>query len=369
LSVGEIRRSLLRSLHNPRRCLMSKVLLCSNHSAQTDFITSTGLSSRRLTEADAEWLGIAPRQGHAEKHPSSSSTDWVTWGQTSGDGEVSVGEVQHSLIHRAEPGVHTNRVLLSSNNSTCHEFVLDSMGLCSVPLTNQDVVWMEQKEDLPKGTLFKILSKMTSEAPSPTEHAWEPRRRFAALARSLHQPRGAKSADHLKRLRLSDPLINLAAWHDWHALYEQAQATAQYRVHQQALIDRAMRAQASRLALASHAANGSAANGSSPRGCKRGLAELHWCEPVAPWSELQPPFLKGGERTSSHDSVMTSYLEDTGLEDTGVCHSPFRSTTTTTAAGSFSPKSPLRSPGKGPPLKPILEPTGWDLDESWATMA
>jgi len=282
--------------------------------------------------------------------------------------------------------VHTNRILLSSNNSTCHEFVLDSMGLCSVPLTSQDVVWMEQKADLPKGTLFKILSKMTSEAPSPTEHAWEPRRRFAALARSLHQPRGAKSADHLQQLRLSDPLINLAAWHDWHALCEQAQATAQYRVHQQALVNRAMRVQASRLAPASHAANGSAANGSaangsaangsaangsaangsSPRGCKRGLAELHWCEPVAPWSELETPFLKGGERTSSHDSVMTSYLEDTGLEDTGVCHSPFRSTTTTTA-GSFSPKSPLRSPGKGPPLKPILEPTGWDLDESWAT--
>lgn len=150
LSVGEIGRSLLRSLHNPRRCLMSEVLLCSNHSAQTDFVTSTGLSSRQLTEADAEWLGN--RQGHAEKHPSSSSTDWVAWGRTSGDGEVSVGEVQRSLIRCAEPGVHTNRILLSSNNSTCHEFVLDSMGLCSVPLTSQDVVWMEQKADLPKGT-------------------------------------------------------------------------------------------------------------------------------------------------------------------------------------------------------------------------
>jgi len=56
--------------------------------------------------------------------------------------------------------------------------------------------------------------------------------------------------EHLENLRKSDPLVNLAAWHDWSELRAQIKTSRHAWVHQQALRDRAQRAHA-RLSKAS----------------------------------------------------------------------------------------------------------------------
>jgi hypothetical protein len=91
--------------------------------------------------------------------------------------------------------------------------------------------------------LFKALNECPGASkPTQTEHSYDPCRRFRALSRSLRQPRGSKSSDHLTALRRSDPLIHLWAWHDWASLHESVRTSNAARVHQQALIRRAMQA-------------------------------------------------------------------------------------------------------------------------------
>jgi len=136
------------------------------------------------------------------------------------------------------------RIFLTSNNSRCADFVTD--GYCSTPLTNADLQWMEKVADCKPGMLFKRFSEAVSEPSSRTELPWDPMKRFRHLSAGgvLHKPRGSKSTEHLANLRKSDPLINLAAWHDWKALHQLAANSRAAKIHKQALVDRAQRAHA-----------------------------------------------------------------------------------------------------------------------------
>ena len=95
-------------------------------------------------------------------------------------------------------------------------------------------------------SLFKRFSEAASEPPSSCELPYDPMKRYNALnkTKSLKLPKGHKSPEHLENLRKSDPLINLWAWHDYNELHAKHINTRAARVHQQALIDRAIHAHA-----------------------------------------------------------------------------------------------------------------------------
>merc|ERR1719506_1761369 len=103
---------------------------------------------------------------------------------------------------------------------------------------------METTTGCAPGKLFKSFREAAAEPASTTELPWEPTARFAALSKQhgLRAPRGAKTAEHLEALRKSDPLIRIEAWHDWGTLRARALASRAAKVHQQALITRALRA-------------------------------------------------------------------------------------------------------------------------------
>ena len=52
---------------------------------------------------------------------------------------------------------------------------------------------------------FILLGGVQPGEPSPTEHCWEPMRRWNSMQKQLRMPRGAKSVEHLEILRVSDP--------------------------------------------------------------------------------------------------------------------------------------------------------------------
>jgi len=226
-SVADVRQALLP--HQPRRCLVQPVLLCSDNSKSSGFITPAGLTSFRAIPFAAK--ANAP----ATSHSNNSCTDFTLWGEAAeGPSGFALEGVRRSLC----PARFARRpVSLNSSNSRCTDFVTG--GLCSTPLTPHDVLWMEKVARLKPGTLFKALCG--DDVGSKTEHSWNPMRRFASLGRALRGTKGAKTTEHLAILRTSDPLSSISGWLDWHALYEQCKQTHAARVHQQALVDRAMR--------------------------------------------------------------------------------------------------------------------------------
>jgi len=246
--------------HNPRRAVLTPILLCSNHSGCNAFVTPTGLSSSPAhvegsatgssTEVHERDAQPAPNEAatsgacRTSDHEVSPSTDWVLMGWAEGDENDALGAnaARDALLPHAPRRCLVRPVVLSSNNAGCTHFVTN--GLCSKPMSSEDVLWMEKVAGLAKGTLFKAFSDSRKASESPTEHPWEPMRRYASMARALKEPRGSKSAAHQHELRRSDPLISLHAWHDWHELHAKVNATRAARVHQQAHIMRALRAHA-----------------------------------------------------------------------------------------------------------------------------
>ena len=97
-----------------------------------------------------------------------------------------------------------------------------------------------------------------------------------------------------ENLRKSDPLINLNAWHDWKVLHEEIRYSRAARIHQQALIDRAIHAHAR---LTSTTVN-------SPGK----YARLHATDTMAPW--VLPPakvglgYKEGLHSSNSHKRAM-----------------------------------------------------------------
>jgi len=77
--------------------------------------------------------------------------------------------------------------------------------LSSVPLSSADTIWLADKLALPKEWVFTWDMDWGYSDSSPTEHSWEPMRRWHAMEKQLREPRGAKSVEHLEALRQSDP--------------------------------------------------------------------------------------------------------------------------------------------------------------------
>lgn len=243
LSMGSARDALLSNKHNPRRTLVSPVVLCSDNARCREFVTPNGWCSSPM----ASPLSTPT----ASPSPANTCTDFVLEAMPTPDLDGSFPRRAMCNSLSGEPGPRATRVTVTSHNeasSTGSHFTLAN-GLCSAPLTNADIVWMEKTSGVPPGTLFKFkaLAENTTVAPeavSACEEPWAPMARYHALARTLKPQRGAKSFEHLKNLRKSDPLINLSAWHDWQQLAARVKRSKAARVHQQALIDRAFRAHA-----------------------------------------------------------------------------------------------------------------------------
>jgi len=193
---------------NPRRALMKEVLLVSSNARCAAFVLPSGITSV------ASLPGMTEEEtATQETTPLSDSTDWV-------------------LV--------TDDAELCSNNKAATHFVL-SNGLCSTPLTNADLTWMESVSEVPKGAIFKAF-RSAADSSSATEVSWEPLTRFRKLSKTLREPcrRGTKSHEHLEHLRQGDPLINLCNWLDMRELYESMKATRAYKAHQYGLTMRAL---------------------------------------------------------------------------------------------------------------------------------
>ena len=103
--------------------------------------------------------------------------------------------------------------LVSNNRSANHWVMLNKLGnrsdgsrdmiLSSTPLTSEDVAMVEDLIGVPRGLVFSWASD--KDEPSPTEHSWEPIKRWSAMAKHVREPRGAKSTEHLVAQRESDP--------------------------------------------------------------------------------------------------------------------------------------------------------------------
>lgn len=220
-------------------------MLTSNNGKQGAFVTR-GLTSVAMHDAASH----APPTSAVE--PSNTCTDFVLVGYAEeSEAGVPLTEATTALLLRDETLTSKRTILqrsavtlTSNNHAKTGHFVTD--GLCSAPLTSKDVLWMEKVAECKPGSLFKSFADASRESPSPCEHPYEPTRRFVALsaARTERTRRGAKTSEHLEHLRRSDPLIRIEAWIDWSTLHEQVKASRAAHVHQQALIDRAVRAHA-----------------------------------------------------------------------------------------------------------------------------
>jgi len=169
---------------------------------------------------------------------------------------VCVGAVEHEGKYGSEIGLDAHReallshntrrvlkqpVLLSSNHSNCNDWVAytSTSLLCSTPLKNADIVYLEQKMDLPQGLLFSSIRRSRLGELSPGEIPWDPEIRFNAMARHLRQPRGSKSVEHMEELRKSDPTISAHGWFSCREIVESARKTRPYLANQAAIIERA----------------------------------------------------------------------------------------------------------------------------------
>jgi len=227
MSFTATMEALLEARKNPRRCLLTEVTLCSDHTRCTDFVMVQGadlLCSKDLTRDEVDWC-----------LPLSTSTDFVVFGEaeTEGDSDVSLSTAAARTALLSSGGYYNprrtllKRVGLSSNNSRCSDFFVrsDAGVRCSKLVTNEDLARVERELQAKPGTLFKAVR---SEAPSTTELPWEPVARFKALAkqtRFARKVRGAKPEEHLLNNRRSDPTINLSGWLDWRALNERAESS------------------------------------------------------------------------------------------------------------------------------------------------
>ena len=106
-------------------------------------------------------------------------------------------ETSTALLRRNAFTKTRSPVTLTSNHARCSHFVTD--GLCSTPLTNADVLWMESVSECKPGTLFKQFHQASREPSSACELPWDPMSRYTGLASAgaLRTPRGHKSLDHL----------------------------------------------------------------------------------------------------------------------------------------------------------------------------
>jgi len=303
MSFTATREALLEARKNPRRCLLTEVTLCSDHTRCTDFIMVQGadlLCSKDLTRDEVDWC-----------LPLSTSTDFVVVGEAETEGgiDASLGTAAVRTALLSSGGYHNprrtllKRVGLSSNNSRCSDFFVrsDAGVRCSKAVTNEDLARMERTLQAKPGTLFKVVR---SEAPSTTELPWEPVARFKALAkqtRFARKVRGAKPEEHLLNNRRSDPTINLSGWLDWRELNE--------------------RAESSRMAKLQRLKGSDSAAASEHR-----LRRMQKTHEKAP-RELAPPAM--GSRTKeireerkSADSVMSFLGEAMDSENGGVPTSP-----------------------------------------------
>ena len=126
-------------------------------------------------------------------------------------------------------------------------------------------------------------------------------RRYASFGRELRGTKGSKPTEHLTVLRKSDPLNSISGWLDWHALYEQCKQSHAFRVHQQALTDRAMRVHKLMtydMSLLRHASNAN--------GLKRSmhLGRLKTVDEVGAFSASHFDRTERGGDRASNDSVM-----------------------------------------------------------------
>lgn len=127
--------------HNPRRNLVQAILLSSNNTKATGFITDGGLSS-----VGARRKAVAPPPATKPLPP--TCTDFVLVGlaENSING-VPLQEAQKALLDRE--GTHS-AIQLTSDNKRCTHFVTN--GECSTTLTNHDVLWMESVAGCRPGT-------------------------------------------------------------------------------------------------------------------------------------------------------------------------------------------------------------------------
>ena len=285
--------------HNHRRNLVQPVLLSSNNDGSRDFVCPSGATSVPAAKCSSP-------QDTMDDARTARCTDFVLIGAAAKpqpDGNIRLEELSTSLLPSSGPETDEREpITLCSNHNRCMHFVTG--GLCSTPFTNLDIKYTEDIAQVPRGTFFRAIRRAQEEPPSPCEHPWDPERRYAALARTLREPRGSKSTEHLANLRHSDPLIRLSGWHDWAALREGARRSWPARIHQQRLIDRGMRAHAqatASLALEQGEADLAAAR---KRSVKR---DLHLGRLRTVDSHTR------GERTSS-DSVITGNF-DAPVED------------------------------------------------------
>jgi len=168
------------------------------------------------------------------------------------DGSFALDSVRLSLCKNASFAASTEHVILSSANGAAIGHFFLPNGLCSAPLSSEDVAWMEDQAGVRRGYLFALKRYQEEGATSSCELAWEPMKRYQMLAHTLKRPRGAKTAEHLENLRRSDPLINLSAWHCWTDLHQYYKQTWHAKVHQQAMINRSFRAHQRSILLQSH---------------------------------------------------------------------------------------------------------------------
>ena len=138
-SVADVREALLP--HQPRRCLVQPVLLCSDNSKATGFITPAGLTS-------VAQIPFAAKAGAPATSNSNSCTDFTLWGEAAeGPSGFALEGIKRSLC----PARFARRpVSLNSSNSRCTHFVTN--GLCSAPFTTLDVLWLEKVARLKPGT-------------------------------------------------------------------------------------------------------------------------------------------------------------------------------------------------------------------------
>ena len=312
--------------HNPRRCLAKPLLIHSNNAKSAHFVTGDLASVSCAKEA----------AGSSNSTSKNACTDFLLVGYAaeSEDSGISLKDAGSSLLHG--PSCHRPPMLIASDRNRCTHWVSD--GMCSTPLTNSDVLWMEAVAGCKPGTyapptrirpegilsitlnyspllpsappvrrLFKRFKEASAEATTPGELPWDPLLRFHALTKqkALKLPRGSKDPQHLESLRQSDPLINPSGWHDVHALAEEAKTSRAHRVHQQALIDRALWAHAY-------------LTKSPVRTPQRPFPSLLPSDTKAPWLDAKEGY---GKRTSYQGYGRLASLDESAHLERGERHS------------------------------------------------
>jgi len=189
---------------------------------------------------------------------------------------------------------------LYSNHKGCSHFMLPN-GLCSVPLANSDIVWMEGVAQVPPGTIFKAFRCV--DQGSISEYSYDPLTRYHGLGKSVRRrARGEKSPEHLENLRCSDPLINLSAWHDLRELYASIRTTAAYQDNQAGFIRRGLIAHARKTSTYKHLEASLEVDATFHRGERHSSDSVMVMDPVGILLESPPPEDDGLEDASCESS-------------------------------------------------------------------